>query len=343
MEEQRTQWRSHLRTLLGILLSLVFLVLAFRDVRLDVVASTLGQIDLPLLGAAVAVEVATFWAIALRWQRFFSPARAPSVGRLFEILNIAQLVNALLPAQLGPLVRAYLAGQGESSGVAYALTTILGEKVVEGLSLLLVALAILPLLSLSDWLGPTMGISVVLFVAALGLMIWVAFRRDVVEGWLEFLLRCWPRLRNLAQSALSALDVWRSGRTVLAVVGWSALIWGVTVLLNQLLLWSLGIQVPPVVAVLLLIVLQIGARLPASPGSIGVFHYLCVVTLSLFGVDRSAAFGYSVILHLVMYLPPSLLGLVYLSRSGYSLNRLRQEASWVPAKSGSLEEQADPP
>jgi uncharacterized protein (TIRG00374 family) len=343
MVKQQTQWRGHLRTLLGVLLSGVFLLLAFRDVRLDVVTATLAQINLPLLGAAVAVEIATFWAIAVRWQRFFSLSKAPSVGNLFEILNIAQLVNALLPAQLGPLVRAYLAGRGESSGVAYALTTILGEKIVEGLSLLLVAVAILPLLSLSTWMGPTTGVSLVLFLAALGLMIWVAFRRDVVSGWLEVLLRRWPRLLNLADSALSALAVWRSGRMALAVVGWSAAIWGITVLLNQLLLWSLGIQVPPVAAVLLLIVLQIGVRLPSSPGSIGVFQYLCVVTLSLFGVDRSAAFSYSVILHLVMYLPPSLLGLLYLSRSGYSLSRLRQEAGRVPAQGGPLEEAGNCP
>ena len=114
-----------------------------------------AEMNLPLLVAAVAVEVVTFWAIAARWQCFFSPSRAPSIGRLFEILNIAQLVNAVLPAQLGPLVRAYLAGQGESSGVAYALTTIVGEKVVEVLSLLLVALAVLPLVSLSTgWVRP---------------------------------------------------------------------------------------------------------------------------------------------------------------------------------------------
>ena len=333
MEKQRTQWRSHLRTLLGVLLSLVFLVLAFRDVQLDVLASTLRQMNLPLLGAAVLVEVATFWAIAFRWRCFFASSEAPVVGRLFQILNIAQLVNALLPAKLGPLVRAYLAGRGESSGVAYALTTVVGEKVVEVLSLLLVAVAVLPLVSLSEWLGPTTGVSAILFLVALGLMIWVAFRRDVAAGWLQVLLRRWPRLLNFTQSALSALDIWRSGRTVLAVVGWSVLIWGITVLLNQLLLWGLGIQVPPVVAVLLLIVLQIGVRLPSSPGSIGVFHYLCVVTLSLFGVERSVALGYAVILHLVMYLPPSLLGLVYLGRSGYSLNRLRQVADTVPAQS----------
>jgi hypothetical protein len=108
------------------------------------------------------------------------------------------------------------------------------------------------------------------------------------------------------------------------------LIWAMTVLLNQLLLWSLGIEVPLVAPLLLLVVLQVGVRVPSSPGSIGVFHYLSVLTLALFGVDKDLAFAYGVLLHLVTYLPPSLLGVVYLAKSGYSLRRLRQAVGSVP-------------
>ena len=317
---------------LGLLLSLVCLVLVVRDVQWEVVAATLGEVHLLLLVAAVAVEFLTFWAIAVRWHRFFSPHKAPATGRLFKILNIAQLVNAVLPAKLGPLVRAYLAGQGESSGVSFALTTIVGEKVLEGSSLLLVAVGLLPFIPLAGWQRPTTWVGAILLLVILGLMIWVAFRRRAVGGWLDSLLARWPRLLSMTHSALSALDVWRSGRSVLILIGWSLFIWAITVLLNQLLLWSLGIQVPPIAPVLVLVVLQIGIRLPSTPGNVGVFHYLSVVTLSLFGVEKNVALSYGVILHLVTYLPASLLGLLYLSRTGYSLSRLRQIAGCVPSQ-----------
>jgi hypothetical protein len=117
---------------------------------------------------------------------------------------------------------------------------------------------------------------------------------------------------------------------VLVLAGWSLLIWAMTAFLNQLILWCLGIDVPLVAPLLLLVVLQIGVRVPSSPGSIGVFHYLSVVTLGLFGVEKELALSYGVLLHLVTYLPPSLLGVVYLGRSGYSLSQLRQSAGTVP-------------
>jgi uncharacterized protein (TIRG00374 family) len=342
-EKGRARWRPYLQMAFGLLLSLICLVLAFWGVRWDVVAVTLSQVRMLLLLAAVCIEFLTFWAIAARWQRLFAPHQAPPRARLFEILNIAQLVNALLPAKLGPLIRAYLAGQGTSVGVAFALTTIVGEKILEGLSLLLVAVGLLPFVPGTGWLRSTAWASALMLLAALVLMVWLAFRQQTANRWMERVLSRWPRLLKPAQSALAALDVWRNGRAVAALVGWSTLIWAITVLLNQLLLLSLGIQVPPVVPVLLLVVLQIGVRLPSSPGSIGVFHYLAVLTLSLFGVEKSLALSYSVILHLVTYLPASLLGLYYLYRAGYSLDRLRQAAGSVPFQPSTLGGQGDLP
>ena len=128
---------------------------------------------------------------------------------------------------------------------------------------------------------------------------------------------------------MKANDAWDSV-PVLVLTGMIdagfVLIWIITLMLYQILLWSLDIQVPFVATLTLLVFLQVGVRLPSSPGSIGVFHYLCVVALSFFGVTKSVALSYGLLLHLVTFLPTSLLGLLYLSRKGYSLGRLRQAA-----------------
>jgi glycosyltransferase 2 family protein len=351
--------RPVVRMALGLLISALCLFLAFRGVRLEEVAAVLGQARPLLLLAAVGVEFLIFWAIAARWRWLFVPRAAhrltrtasasvddalspefitsteedrgviaPPVGRLFQFLNIAQLANAVLPGRIGPLVRVYLAGQGTADGMAFALTTIVGEKVVEGLSLLLVTVAILPFMPLAGQLLPKLGISAALFLAVLVLMVSLASHRgqEVVTRWLERLPVRWWWLLKPAQSALAALDVWRQGRALLALAAWTVCILALTVLLNQMILWSLGICVPPVAPVVLVVVLQIGGRLPSSPASVGVFHYLSVLVLSLFGVDKKVALGYGVILHLVTYLPASLLGLFFLIKAGYSLKRLQQVA-----------------
>ena len=325
-----TRTRRTARILLGTLISLCCLVLVLRGVHWSAVGSAIGNMDLLLLAAAIAVEFLTFWAIAARWQKLFAPHGCPAQSRLFGILTIAQLVNGVLPAKLGPLVRAYLAGKGESDGAAFALTTIVGEKLLEGISLLAIGMGLLPFVPLAEWLRPVTWASAAALLVALGLVLWAALRRDIAERWMETLVGRWPRLLGAARSALAALDVWRDWRAVLVLAGWSLLIWVMTAFLNQLLLWCLGIDVPLAAPLLLLVVLQIGVRVPSSPGNIGVFHYLSVITLGLFGVERELALSYGVLLHLVTYLPPSLVGVVYLGKFGYSLSQLRQSVGTVP-------------
>ena len=51
-----------------------------------------------------------------------------------------------------------------------------------------------------------------------------------------------------------------------------------------------------------------GVAVPSAPGKLGVFHYLCTVALSIFGVERSGAIAYAVLLHALVFSPLSLLG-----------------------------------
>lgn len=323
----RSVWqRTHLRMVAGLLLSMACLILLLRDLDWAQVSATLGGIRWYLLLGAVAIEFVIFWAIAARWRRFYTAATAPPTGSLFAILNVAQLANAVLPARLGPLVRIYLAGQGDSEGMARSFVTIVGEKALEGISLFLIAVWLLPYLTLGDWLHPLTWTLTGVLVVALALMIWISFRRDSVLAAITSWLFRWPRVLGPLRSAVSALEVWRSGWAVLALVGWSLLIWAMTLILYQVLLWCLDIQVPGMATVALLVFLQVGVRLPSPPGSIGVFHYLCVIALSFFGITKSVALSYGLLLHLVTFLPPSLLGLVYLARRGYSLGGLRSAA-----------------
>jgi hypothetical protein len=54
-----------------------------------------------------------------------------------------------------------------------------------------------------------------------------------------------------------------------------------------------------------------GVAVPSLPGRVGVFEGLCIVTLALYGVEREAAFAVGLVLHMVVFVPPILLGLYY--------------------------------
>jgi uncharacterized membrane protein YbhN (UPF0104 family) len=102
---------------------------------------------------------------------------------------------------------------------------------------------------------------------------------------------------------------------------WSLLVWFFGWLTNYLVFLSLGIPLSFQAAIVLLVILQIGVVVPSSSGRIGVFHYLTILGLSLFGISKEAAFGYAVILHLVVYGSIAILGVLGIWREKEAWSR----------------------
>ena len=71
---------------------------------------------------------------------------------------------------------------------------------------------------------------------------------------------------------------------------------------------ALNLPLSLAAALFLLVVLEIGVAIPSVPGKLGVFHYLCTLALGVFGLEKGEALGYAVLLHFVVFAPPSILG-----------------------------------
>ena len=108
------------------------------------------------------------------------------------------------------------------------------------------------------------------------------------------------RWRARLAAALDGLGALRNRRAAVAVWGWTLAVWLVSALTNLLLLAAFGLEPSPRVALFLLVVLQAGVAVPSAPGKIGVFQFLCVLALSVFDVPASVAFGYGVVLYLIV-------------------------------------------
>ena len=311
---------------LGSLVSLICLWLAFKDIRWQGFVDALGATDYPLLALAVGIFVATNLLKAARWRLLFAP-RHVRLGPLFSALMIGQMVNALLPARLGELARAYLMGERERQSKGLALGTIALEKLIELIVLLVLFLGLVPFLALPVWLYQP-GITLALITAALCLAALVlAYRRQAVLSMWNRLLGGLPALARPAflqeaEAALQSLDILRRPRLILSIWGWSVLIWSLAIATNYVVFLAMGLSLSMLVAAFLLVVLQIGIAVPSSPGKVGVFHYLTVLALSVFGAQKDVALSYAVVLHLVIYVPVIVLGVFYLWRENLTLTHV---------------------
>lgn len=327
----RQNWlRREWRLLVGLTLSALCLYLALRGISLAALQEALATARWDRVAAAVGLVLAGTFLKAWRWRALFYP-QTIGYAHAWAIFVIGQMLNAVLPARAGEIGRIYLLGEVETVSRARVLSTVIVEKMVDlvmlALSYLLVALWLPKTpLGLPEWLrqaGAGLVPLVVLAIAGLllfayaGRPLWRFFQRLLNPLSLPWQSRA-ERAMGQALTGFESLRHWQVGLQV-----WSAslLVWLLSALTNLWLFRAFGLDLPASVALFLLVVLMIGVSVPPLPGNLGVFPYLCQITLSLLGTSREAALIYGLALQVTIYLPLIIVGALCLIGGGWSLRR----------------------
>ena len=321
---------------LGILISLVCLTLVLWRIDYREVLNALAQANYAWLIPAALPFAATIACKVLRWQLLF-PGDHSRIRRskLLSALMISYALNTILPARLGEVARAYVIGESENVSKSLAFSTIVVEKVLDVLTLLLFLVLLLPLVPLPSWIQQSALVMAPLFLCLFAIILAVAYQRKRTLAVVRYFVERVPRLdaeRLLASldSALSGFDALGSLRTNLLLWGWSIAVWGTSGLFMLFVMFAFHIDAPPAAAFLLLCVTSLGMTVPSSPGYIGVYHWLVVGTLSIFGVERELALSFAFAVHALTFVPLTLIGIFYMMRENYSLQRIEQEALAKP-------------
>ncbi|MBM3189904.1 MAG: flippase-like domain-containing protein, partial [Chloroflexi bacterium] len=321
------------RVVLGMVVSAVFLVLALRQTDwAELWELFLGANYLYLI-PALFLLVLINWTRAWRWRLLMFPDTHLPLQRVFRIVNIGYFFNNVLPAKAGEVVRAYLVGNVLSGGIGQAASTLLIERLLDVLTVVVLLVILIPFVELPAWAargGLLFGT-----LALLGTATLVVLSRFGERG-LEWVWR-WvgrvpiighPKLRRALHSLLKGFGVLTMGRLLPWVLLGSALIWLGYALFNYIILVVFRLSYLPFwAAPLVLCATGFIMILPSSPGAMGVFEWAAVQALSVYGVAQSAAAGYALGLHTFTNLILILFGLWGLAREGLSYRDLQLQAT----------------
>ena len=328
------------RLWIGIFVSLLCLYLAVKGVDFRSLRAAITHVQYALLLPAFGILVLGQLARAFRWRLLFYPLSEPRISRLFNLLNIGYLINSIFPLRLGDVLRVYLCAELERLSVVRALAAVVVERIVDALTILLLLFLLIPFISLpAAFIRPALGIALVAITAVLVLVL-IAARREqslALFGKLvnQFSLLDQAWLRSGVASAVDGLAALGSGQRVVGLGSWSLVIWLSAALQFYAVMWAAGLRLPFAAALVVLCLTSLGMTVPSSPGYIGVFEYLTVVSLSLFGVSREMALGYALVLHALSYLALLVLGVSAAWIEGYSYARLRDVLAQARARGNS--------
>jgi uncharacterized protein (TIRG00374 family) len=297
-----------------LLVSGVCLYFVLKDVSLQHVLVELSQIRPLFLVTAILVVLVNNLAKAARWQKLIGDkGEQVHFGALFVAHMTGQTLNVVFPARLGDLSRAYLIG-GKGPGRVFVLFTVLLEKIPDFIAYVALFAALLLMIPLPGFLGQSGAELAILTVVIAAVVLTITLRRDWLLRGLSPLLRWLPEgMRRQAEqqlnAGLSSLDVLQNQAGLASLVLWTVLIWVAAIGANHLVLLALDLRLPWTAALLVLVALQAGILVPSVPGKIGIFEYICIRALAVYGVGQTEALSYGILLHAVVFLPIIVLGL----------------------------------
>lgn len=314
----------------GIVISAVFLFLAFRKVNVGDLKLALQHADYLYVIPAFLLSLASLWIRAFRWRFLLHPVKTIGMTNLFNATAIGFMGNNLLPARLGEIMRAQVIGGTEKISRSASLATIVVERVFDGFTLLfflaLVFIAEAP--HFPGWLKNASAVAIVFYICALVFLIVFATRTAAVMKVSEVLSRPFPEyLKKLLFRALNSfangLGVLRSTRDIVIAALLSPLVWLPNAAIIYLLLISFGIHLPVAISFLLLVAVCIGIMIPSAPGYIGTIQFVSVGVLAVFGVSRGQALSFSLVYHGCIFIPITAAGLVCLFAGKVSFDEMR--------------------
>jgi len=318
---------------LKVLVAGAALWLAFRQVSFETLGSALSDASAAWVAVALVSVAATLAAGVARWRLLFYPDhRAWSWRTLAYALLIGQTVNILLPLRFGELARAGLLSATDRAPIARVLATLAVERLADLVILGLATTLLLLSVSLPQWLHAPGQALVALAAAALAVVIALTLDARRAADWMQRGARRLPERFHMR--AARHIDEAAAGLSSLRSVSASAQLWGLSAAIllmaastNYLLFVAFGFALPAASAICLLVVLQVGNTAVSVPGNLGVFHYLTVLTLAVYGIDRERALAYAIVLYAVALLPKIALGVLIMAVGphGFSYQAVRQE------------------
>ena len=286
----------------------------------------------------LAIYFIGVWIRSIRWRYLLLPVIDIPHTKLFPVVVVGYMANNILPFRMGEFVRSYYLSLKLKVSPSTGLSTILVERILDSLTLLVLvgyASLSLPFSNALNYFSEALKIhhniliSVIVlpFLLLFLLLIVIALSRRKMEYFLMLVTNPFPtkvknKVTKVTKNALDGLTSLNDWKTIIRILVLSIPVWLCEATLFHFVSLSLGLHnvfpnmyVAFMASLFVTGVSNIGSSIPAAPGGIGLFEWIARETLILisnFGVSRAEASAYATITHISLLLPMVILGQVFL-------------------------------
>ncbi|MDA0597082.1 MAG: lysylphosphatidylglycerol synthase transmembrane domain-containing protein [Chloroflexi bacterium] len=338
---------------LGAIGSAAFLaVFVWLFVDFDTIGDALTEANYVYFVPSLALYFVAVWFRSERWKFLLRPLIGAPQKSIYSVVVVGYMANNLIPVRIGEVVRSYYLSIRESCSAPAAFGTVAVERATDVLALLffLAAAGLMGTVGVERAVGDISSdvpggaamlatVALLPFLAVFGVVLVISTAsRTTVLGWLDrlmFMIRrgLRDRLLGIADRLLEGLTVVSSPADLTKVFAWSLPVWASEAAMYYLI--AIGFDLRPIfdsqvefIAAILVFTAaaNLAGVLPSTAGSWGPFDFFGSAALVALGVGQEVAAAYALTVHVVLWVPPTVVGAVLLVMDGNSLSSLMKGA-----------------
>jgi len=320
------------RLLMSAVVGAALLYIFFKGMDWAAVGQAFARANPIYMAGVVLATLVVYVLRAWRWGYLLRPLARVPFPRLFSVTLLGFAAGLAVP-RAGEVLRPYLVARHHSLRMSAAFATIILERLIDLITVLLLFFLYLYVLPMpaAQQQGPALDVikvaGALAGLAALTVLVLLVILHVWAGRALAILNRAFSRLpRRLAEPVSHALYNFAEGLAVLqspgkhlvAIAGQSLLLWCAICLGIHWTNLAFGLALPYHTAFLIVGFLTVGVAVP-TPGMVGGFHVAYLQALTQFGVDHATAGAAGIACHALSNLPVLVLGIVFLWREGLTL------------------------
>ena len=316
---------------LGLVISAVFLYIALRGMHIQDVWEIIKTAQFWWVIPSVAVYFLGVWARSWRWRYLLRPIKEIPTKRLFPTVCIGYMGNNIYPIRAGELLRAYVLKKDENVAISASLATIIVERIFDGVVMLgFVFLNLRELSGLttySGFIGSIQTLAVwgaVVFIGVLVVFMLAAMfpvKAEKTGLWLvdHLLPQKWrEKAAGIMLRFLTGLESLRSPKDAFLILLTSIVVWLLETGKYWFLMHAFPFRISYFALMLMNGIVNLSTTLPSAPGYVGTFDAPGIALLQAYGIRLELAAAYTLVLHVALWLPITLLGAYFFLRKGLS-------------------------
>lgn len=319
--------------IIGILISLVFIVLIVWNLDVKQLIDTFKVFNYKTLLAFIPLYILGLYIRGFRWKYLLCQDSKLTVKEAFFAFTTGNTINSYLPARAGDFWRAYHVGKKLDESKMKLLGSIILERIIDGISVLLILLFAVMMYFKQPWALKLTYISAALFVGSF-VFFFLIFKFNKIDwffeklGNIKFLTSFKPlfsKISNLLNKFMEGFQALNNPKCFFMAFLTSCIAWAIECVLTYILICGFGGHYGFSIALFVISFIALSTIIPSSSVFVGPYQYAYILALGIYHIEKANALGIAFIHQITIMLIITVISVCYFTFTDNKLESLQKE------------------